>query len=84
MVVKIQTDPTFKTLGPARVLFSEDRIPTRLIPTDLGSNSTFAPVYDVSADGQRFVVVRRLAPDEKARPTVTVVQNWVKEFEGRE
>ena len=83
MVVKIQTDPTFKTVGSAQVLFSEDRVPTKLVPEDL-DYSTFAPVYDVSDDGQRFVVVQRIESDEEARPKIIVVQNWAREFEDRE
>ena len=82
MVVKIQTEPTFQPLGSPQVLFSEDQVPTRLIPTDLGY-TTFAPVYDVSSDGQRFVVVQRLQ-ERGTMPTITVVENWIREFEGRE
>ena len=37
--------------------------------------------YDVSADGQRFLVVRQAAPTET--PTITVVQNWYAEFKDR-
>jgi serine/threonine protein kinase len=37
--------------------------------------------YDVSADGQRFVVVQQT--DTGETPKLTVVQNWYKEFEGR-
>ena len=75
MVVRIQTDPTFRPLGSPQELFSEDRIPTKFVPEDLGY-TTFVPVYDVSDDGQRFVVVQRMASDEEARPKIIMVQNW--------
>jgi hypothetical protein len=37
--------------------------------------------YDVSSDGQRFVVVQNL--DAGETPKITVVQNWIKKFEGQ-
>ena len=38
--------------------------------------------YDVSADGQRFVMVETL--EEPPAPLIRVVQNWFEEFRGRE
>jgi serine/threonine-protein kinase len=38
--------------------------------------------YDVSADGERFVVVEHAG--EKPKPAIRVVQNWYEEFRGRE
>ncbi|MCP5120545.1 MAG: hypothetical protein GY953_57865, partial [bacterium] len=40
--------------------------------------------YDVSADGQRFIVVETLAPEGDQRPTIHVVQNWFAEFRHRQ
>jgi hypothetical protein len=37
--------------------------------------------YDVSADGQCFVVVQYV--DQGETPTITVVKNWIKEFPGQ-
>ena len=37
--------------------------------------------YDVTEDGQRFVVVQNVAQEEETTPTITVVQNWHAEFE---
>lgn len=34
--------------------------------------------YDVSADGQRFVVVQNVG---ESRPMLTIVENWLREFE---
>lgn len=38
--------------------------------------------FDVTADGERFVVVRPVR-DERAKPEIVVVQNWMKEFAER-
>lgn len=37
--------------------------------------------YDVSADGQRFVVIQQADPIET--PTITIVENWFSEFKDR-
>ncbi len=38
--------------------------------------------YDVTSDGQRFVLIEPLAPDTKAE--IQVVQNWFSEFRDQE
>lgn len=45
--------------------------PARLFDVDFGSSA--GPIYDVSADGSRFVVAARAVP---LMPTITVLQNW--------
>ena len=40
------------------------------------------PRYDVSSDGQKFVVVETL--EEESPPVIRVVQNWYEEFRDRE
>ena len=40
--------------------------------------------YDVSADGQRFVVIETIENEEAKAPSIHVVQNWYKEFRDRE
>ena len=40
--------------------------------------------FDVSADGRRFLAIQRVGKAEQPQITITVVQNWAKEFEGRE
>ena len=39
--------------------------------------------YDVSADGQRFVVIQAIEQNEESTPTITVVENWIREFDGQ-
>ena len=43
---------------------------------------TYVPEYDVSADGQRFVVAQPVG--EVSEPKIRVVQNWHEEFRDRE
>ncbi len=40
--------------------------------------------YDVSADGQRFVLVATVESEEAKAPSIHVVQNWFAEFRGRQ
>jgi eukaryotic-like serine/threonine-protein kinase len=40
--------------------------------------------YDVSSDGQRFVVVHPMERAERNATTIIVVQNWYKEFKDRQ
>ncbi len=44
--------------------------------------SSYVPRYDVSSDGQKFVVVETL--EEESPPVVRVVQNWFAEFRDRD
>ena len=39
--------------------------------------------YDAARDGQRFAITQNMEEDEETTPTITVVQNWIKEFEGK-
>jgi Tol biopolymer transport system component/tRNA A-37 threonylcarbamoyl transferase component Bud32 len=43
------------------------------------TGGTFWP-YDVSADGQRFLMIKEPGPDGIPSPRVVVVQNWAKEL----
>ena len=74
MTVEVNTFPDF-SMGPPRKLFTGDEIG---VPKSFGVED-FDPLYDVTPDGQRFVVVRNV--DEGETPTITVVQNWIKEFQ---
>ncbi len=71
MVVPVRTDPTFEAETPT-VLFEGSYSYGRL---DL------APQYDVSPDGQRFVMVKEAsdAGDTPQTP-IHVVQNWFEEL----
>src|SRR5713101_222540 len=67
MAVDIATQPGF-TVSKPRVLFEGPYLPT---PATL-------PNYDVSPDGQRFLMLK---PSEQAAPTqINVVLNWFEEL----
>ena len=68
MAVSIQTDPTFKA-GTPKVLFEGDFYQGR---------GTTWPSYDITADGQRFVLVQ--ADKEEAPTQINVVLNWFEEL----
>ena len=70
MAVAVTITPAFST-GTTRRLF-RDR--------ELWDSSRLGTKYDVSADGQRFVLVETLAD---AAPAIHVVQNWFAEFRDR-
>ena len=76
MVAQVRTGPTFHAELP-RPLFSGEPINTVLLgPTKLN--------YTVSLDGQHFVVVQPVEAGEQTTPTIIVVENWIKEFEGQQ
>jgi serine/threonine protein kinase/Tol biopolymer transport system component len=69
MAVDITTQPSFSA-GKPRMLFKGQYVPTVTSP----------PYYDVSPDGQRFLMLK---PDEQtsSAPTqIVVVQNWFEEL----
>ena len=72
MAVDIATQPSFAA-GKPRVLFEGQYEPTVFT----------APNYDVSPDGQRFLMLKR-SEKEAATPTqINVVLNWVEELKRR-
>ncbi len=74
MAVSVSTEGVF-TLGQPQQLFES---------SDLRQPLGVSPTYDVSADGQRFVMVTPVEVDEAAPPKIRVVQNWYEEFRDRE
>jgi serine/threonine protein kinase len=48
------------------------------------ASSGATPRYDVSSDGQRFVMVETLGTEEDKPPAIHVVQNWFAEFRDRQ
>ena len=46
--------------------------------------NAFYPQYDISADGQRFIIPTPVEEAPGAKPMIRVVQNWAKEFRDRE
>jgi Tol biopolymer transport system component len=69
MAVDITTQPSF-TAGKPRTLFAGPYLPTPL---------TF-PNYDVSSDGQRFLMLKPVEQAEAAPTQIVVVQNWFEEL----
>ena len=67
-VIPITTSPTF-SVGSPRTLFRS---------AALSSEGFGAHAYDVSADGERFVIAERV--EDAPPPTIRVVQNWVEAF----
>ena len=45
---------------------------------------SFYPQYDVSADGQRFIIPTAVEAAPGAKPMIRVVQNWAEQFRDRE
>jgi hypothetical protein len=79
MAVSVDTRSEFSTDLP-EPLFTEEQVGT-LLSFPPGMNPQYAMTYDVSPDGQRFVMVQYVG--EWSEGGITVVQNWVKEFEGQ-
>ena len=75
MVVAVSTEGEFSAGSPTE-LFEHAGL----------RNSFNNPNYDVSLDGQRFILAEPVGYDETEAPqaTVRVVQNWFAEFEDRE
>ena len=72
MAVEITTDPTFRE-GIPRLLFEEN---FQL------SISTLAN-YDVTPDGQRFVMIKESEEQQEAATQINVVLNWFEELKQR-
>ena len=73
LVTEVETERTF-SVRAATVLFEgryeADRHPVGGIPN-----------YDVSPDGQQFVMVRRTGEGERVAPPINIVLNWFQELE---
>jgi hypothetical protein len=72
------TDASFTAGRAAKVLSARYAATTTTRGYDLRS-------YDVSADGQRFLMLKELAAGRTSSeaPTITVVVNWVEELKAR-
>ena len=71
MAVDVATQPGF-SVGKPRILFQGQYVPT---------SATF-PYYDVSRDGQRFLMIKE-SEDKPALTQIVVVQNWFEELKAR-
>ena len=69
MVVSIKAGSTRLTPGPPQVLFE-----TRNESISVRSN------FDVTADGQRFVMIKKSDETGLALKQITVVLNWLEEL----
>jgi serine/threonine-protein kinase len=70
MVVSIQTDPSF-TVGNPEVVFEGPYL-------GAVSEAFNARAYDVSPDGERFLMIRPL--ESAVVPEIVIVQNWLEEL----
>ena len=71
LAVPVSTGASF-SMGLAKRLFEHSGL----------SNTVAYPMYDVSADGRRFVVAELVG--DPPEPTIQVVQNWFAEFKDRQ
>jgi hypothetical protein len=76
MAAKVETQDKVRVVK-TQALFTGEDVGATLYDGRLN----FIPTYDVSSDGQRFVIIQRVEGEEI--PTITLVMNWIKEFEGR-
>ena len=72
MAVEVSTSPSFTTAATTR-LFRHPNL-----------RAAAEHRYDVSPDGQRFVLVETVESEEAKAPSIHVVENWFAEFRGRE
>ena len=82
MVASVRTQPELRVETP-QVVFLGNQVGAELFKPILPLETPYETMYDVASDGQRFVVVREVRGEE-AQSSITVVENWIKEFEGRE
>ena len=71
MAVEVSTNPGFTT-GATTRLFQDSNL------------RAAEHRYDVSRDGQRFVLVETIESEEAKAPSIHVVQNWFAEFRDRQ
>ena len=72
MAVAVATTPSF-TSGAVTRLFQDANL--------IGE---YFALYDVSADGRRFVLPETVAGAEEKPPSIHIVENWFAEFRGRQ
>ena len=69
MAVDVSTQPSF-SVGKPRMLFRGPYMPS----VSASAN------YDVSADGQRFVMIKPIEQEQAAPTQINIVQNWFEEL----
>jgi serine/threonine protein kinase/Tol biopolymer transport system component len=73
MAAPVETQSRFR-VGSPQTLFTGEQVGTSL----LYDGSAFYPSYDVTADGQRFVIVQPVG--RSITTPIMVVENWAAEF----
>ena len=71
VAVEVETEPTFSP-GRSTVLFSA---------VEFGRNVNNHPMYDVTPDGERFIMIRQGGGD--VRGSLILVQNFFEELKER-
>jgi eukaryotic-like serine/threonine-protein kinase len=79
MAVSVTTSPTFHA-GAPRLLWEGTY--SRGTGSSCGMPGVASSSYDVSADGERFLMIREDAPPDASR--IVVVLNWVEELKAKE
>ena len=69
MAVSVETEPTFRA-GRPEVLFERRYVTSRISPGN--------PYYDISPDGQRFLMIKSAEGSQSLQ--INVVQNWFEEL----
>ncbi len=77
LVVQVGAEPTF-SVGTPEPLF-ESGYDVDISAGGIGGN----PNYDISPDGQRFVMVRTTVESGRESPTLNIVLNWFEELKAR-
>ena len=72
MVVSVQTEPTFR-FGTPKVMFEGLYVRSRLS----GDGGATNPYYDVSQDGQRFLMIKQ---EQRESAQINVIFNWFEEL----
>jgi eukaryotic-like serine/threonine-protein kinase len=79
MGASIRTQPELH-VGEPQVVFFGDRVGARLFKPEQPRGTPYETMYDVSPDGQHFVVVQHQEEDGMSASNLTLVENWVTEF----
>ena len=74
MAVEVTSAPSFSP-GEVTPLFSD---------ANLVTGNANQVMYDVAADGQRFVLMEAVESEQSNTPSIHVVQNWYEEFRDRQ
>jgi serine/threonine-protein kinase len=77
MAVPVETVPAFRASTPAALFEAEERI------LDMRLLNNTSRAFDVSSDGQRFLMLKDTAADRASRRGIVVVQNWFQELLSR-